>query len=392
MKKDPNSIITIIVAFLLVLILSFIPKINLEKKVLSEKRVFNSLSAINKEVGENYEEITNIELSSDIIHIAYKDKEKDDYKSFFIDKNSGETLSYRSIFKSKSEKLFDEIEEKLLLNKYPKFIVEGIKSSSTKRVVFIKGNSLVIRYNNVTTQPLYNDKITLTINFNEISSMLNFEHNLDEEYQNESGYDYDPTKKYIAFTFDDGPNKKNTIDIVNSLNDNKMRATFFMVGNLMANNPDIVKYVHDNGMEIGSHSWAHKNLKKQKLNVIASEMEQTDNTYKSIIGDDIKLMRPPYGSINNTIRDAFNYVYILWSVDTNDWKYKDADHLYDFVVNNVNDGDIVLMHDLQESTKIGMERVLRELYVRGYRVVSVSELANIKGKTLEVNTTYKSMK
>jgi peptidoglycan/xylan/chitin deacetylase (PgdA/CDA1 family) len=171
-----------------------------------------------------------------------------------------------------------------------------------------------------------------------------------------------------------------------------MRATFFMVGNLMASNPDIVKNVYDNKMEIGSHSWAHKNLKKQKLDVITSEMMQTDNVYKNITGDKIKLMRPPYGAINGTVKDAFNYSYILWNVDTNDWKYKDADHLYDFVLNNVEDGDIVLMHDLQYTTKVGLEKLLPELYARGYRVVTVSELANIKGKTLQAKSIYKSMK
>ena len=145
-------------------------------------------------------------------------------------------------------------------------------------------------------------------------------------------------------------------------------------------------------MEIGSHSWAHKNLKKQKIDDIATEMEQTDNIYKSITGDTLKLMRPPYGAINEKVRDSFNYSFILWNVDTNDWKYKDENHLYDFVINNVSDGDIVLMHDLQYSTKVGIEKILPELYVRGYRVVTVSELANIKGKTLEVNKTYKSMK
>lgn len=392
MKKEPYSVITITIAFLLVLLLSFIPKFNLEKKILSEKHVKNSMNTIALSIGNNYKEVNKRELSSDIINVLYENKDTGDYKSFFIDKNSGEVLSYKKIFKNKSEDLFKEVEYRLLYEKYPKFIVEGIKNSDTKREVYLKNNSLVILYSNVITDPVCTDKLTLTINFNEISNLLNFDHDLDEEYQNESGYDYDETKKYIAFTFDDGPNKKNTNDIVNYLNDNKMRATFFMVGNLMASNPDIVKNVYDNKMEIGSHSWAHKNLKKQKIEEITTEMEQTDNIYNSITGDTLKLMRPPYGAINDKVKGTFNYSYILWNVDTNDWKYKDEKHLYDFVINNVEDGDIVLMHDLQYTTKLGIEKILPELYVRGYRVVTVSELANIKGKTLETNKSYKSMK
>ena len=171
-----------------------------------------------------------------------------------------------------------------------------------------------------------------------------------------------------------------------------MRATFFMVGYLMESNPDIVKNVYDNNMEIGSHSWAHKNLKKQKMDVIASEMAKTDEIYKSITGEDIKLMRPPYGSINNKVKESFDYSFILWSNDTDDWKYKDSDRLYSYLIDSVKDGDIVLMHDLQTSTKIGLEKVLPELYVRGFRIVTVSELANIKGKNLETKTIYKSMR
>lgn len=392
MKKDSYSFITIIVAFLLVLLLSFIPKSNFEKKVISEKHVENSIKTISSKVGDDYKLLSKIELSSEIINLVYENANKDDYKSYFIDKNSGEILNYKSIFKSKTDKLFDEVEYRLLYEKYPKFIVEGIKNSKTKREVYIKNNSLVVIYKDVITEPMYNDKLTLTINFNEISNLLNFEHDLDEEYQNESGYDYDSTKKYIAFTFDDGPNKKNTNDIVDFLNNNKMRATFFMVGNLMASNPDIVKNVYDNKMEIGSHSWAHKNLKKQKMDVISAEMEQTNNVYKGITGEDLKLMRPPYGAINNEVKESFNYSYILWNVDTDDWKYKDENHLYNFVLDHVDDGDIVLMHDLQYTTKVGLEKLLPELYVRGFRVVTVSELANIKGKTLKTKTIYKSMK
>ena len=392
MKRDTYSVISIIVAFLFVILLSFIPKSNYSKKLISEKNVNNSLKAISLSVGDNYTKIIDKELSSDIINIVYKDSENDDYKSFFIDKNSGEVLDYKSILKNKSEDDFDEIELKLLNEKYPKFIVEGIKNSKTKRDVFIKDNSLVVIYSNVETNPACFDKLSLIINFNEINNLLNFSHDLDEEYKNESGYDYDPTKKYIAFTFDDGPNRNNTNDIVNYLNDNKMKATFFMVGNLMANNPDIVKNVYDNNMEIGSHSWQHNNLRRQKIATIAEEMIKTDETYKNITGETITLMRPPYGAINNEVRDTFDYVYITWNVDTLDWKYKDPDRLYDYVTNNVNDGDIVLMHDLQDTTKVGIERILPELYVRGYRIVTVSELAKIKEKTLETKTIYRSMK
>ena len=392
MNKKNYDIITILCAFLIVILLSFIPKSNVEKTIVSENKFSKNMKYITNKVGNNYTLVNRIELSNDIVNILYKNNETDDYKSYFIDKESGEIVTYKTLLKAGAEDLFRETELKLLNEKYPKFIVEGITSPDTKREVFIKNNSLVIQYSNVITNPKCNDKLSLIINYHEINNLLNYFHDLDEEYTNESGYDYDPTKKYIAFTFDDGPNKNNTNDIVNYLNDNKMRATFFMVGYLMKEYPDIVKNVYDNKMEIGSHSWAHKNLTKQKIDIISSEMNETDSVYKNITGDNIKLMRPPYGAINNKVKENFNYAFIKWNIDTNDWKYKDENHLYDYVINNVSDGDIVLMHDLQSSTKNGMEKLLPELYVRGFRVVSVSELANIKNKSLENHKVYFSLK
>ena len=268
MKNDTYNVLTIIIAFLLVILLSFIPKSNVQKNIVSENTVKNTIKNIGKEVGTEYKLLRKTELSSDIINLVYINYENNDYKSYFVDNNTGAVLDYKSLLKKGAEDLFNQVEIKLLNEKYPKFIVEGIINSDTKRSVYIENNSLVINYNNVVTEPMCTDKLSLIINYNEVSNLLNYSHDLDEEYHNESGYDYDPTKKYIAFTFDDGPNKTNTNDIVNYLNDNKMRATFFMVGYLMESNPDIVKNVYDNNMEIGSHSWAHKNLKKQKMDVI----------------------------------------------------------------------------------------------------------------------------
>ena len=157
-------------------------------------------------------------------------------------------------------------------------------------------------------------------------------------------------------------------------------------------NPDIVKYVKEHGMEIGSHTYSHTNLKKLKANKLDEEVYKTNEVYNSITGENLKLLRPPYGSMNDKIKDSYPYSFILWSVDTLDWKYKDSDYLYDYVINNVSDGDIVLMHDIHQTTKIGVEKILPELYVRGYRVVSVSELARIKGIELTPNTKYRSLK
>lgn len=341
---------------------------------------------------EDYTKFYEYNLTENIKNVAYKSNDGNSIKSYLIDKDSGKIVDFKTVLKSESIEEFYEKEKELLYYKYPKFIVDGIFNSSFARNFIFYENKLIIYYNNVVTSPMYNDIIYLTINYNEIYNFLNFDYELDKEYQNESGYDYDSTKIYLAFSFDDGPNINNTKDIVNALEDNKMKATFFMVGNLMNNNPDLVQYVYNHNMEIGSHSYKHSNINKQKDANIDEEIALSNSIYNSITGDNFKLFRPPYGSINNKFKEKYDYSYVLWSVDTNDWRYKDSDYVYNYLLNNINSGDIVLMHDLFTTTKDAVLRVLPELYVRGYRVVSVSDLANIKGVTLLPHETYRSIK
>jgi len=236
------------------------------------------------------------------------------------------------------------------------------------------------------------EQLYLIINNNEISKYLNYEFSLDEEYKNESAYDYDPTKKYIAFTFDDGPSDANTKEIIDFLNKNKSTATFFMLGKLINNYPDIPKYALDNNMEVGSHTFSHSNLKKMKLNKVAEEINNTNEAYFNATGETFTLVRPPYGSINEKIKSTFDYTYILWSVDTEDWRYKDADYVTNHILKHAQDGDIILMHDIHPTTKEAVFKVVPELYVRGYRIVSVSELARIKGVELEKHVSYRHFK
>ena len=123
---------------------------------------------------------------------------------------------------------------------------------------------------------------------------------------------------------------------------------------------------------------------------LLEEEKSTNLIYKSITGQDLKLLRPPYGNVNDTMKQNLNLTFINWNLDTEDWRYRNTNHIYDSVINKVKDGDIILMHDLYETTIEAVEKLLPELYVRGFQVVSVSELANIKGQTLEVHKVYRS--
>jgi len=391
--KNLNSLIILSISLLFVFILLMIPSKSLKREQKIVDNLFTSYATINKNTGGNFKLEKDINLSNRLHNLVYYDEINNIHQAYLINRKTGKIVDYKAILKKDFYSEFNDIEQQLLLEKYPQFIVNGIYSSpDIKREVEVLPNEIKIYYQNVVTEPMVLEQLYLIINNNEISKYLNYEFSLDEEYKNESAYDYDPTKKYIAFTFDDGPSDANTKEIIDFLNKNKSTATFFMLGKLINNYPDIPKYALDNNMEVGSHTFSHSNLKKMKLNKVAEEINNTNEAYFNATGETFTLVRPPYGSINEKIKSTFDYTYILWSVDTEDWRYKDADYVTNHILKHAQDGDIILMHDIHPTTKEAVFKVVPELYVRGYRIVSVSELARIKGVELEKHVSYRHFK
>ncbi len=197
--------------------------------------------------------------------------------------------------------------------------------------------------------------------------------------------------KVIAFTFDDGPSEY-TMEIVNALVLNNSKATFFELGNRMKYNQEIVKQVLANGMEIGSHTYAHKNLNKLSESEIDNEINSTNIIFNEITGDNIELTRPPYGNSNDLVKARMNTPLIAWNIDTNDWLYRDSEYVYNHIIDNVQSGDIILMHDIYPETVEAVKKVLPHLNALGYKVTTVSELARIQNRTLENGVVYRSLK
>lgn len=193
--------------------------------------------------------------------------------------------------------------------------------------------------------------------------------------------------KYIAFTFDDGPNY-NSSKMVDVLSKWGMRATFFVVGNRAEKEADILLKMVAKGMEIGNHTYSHKLLTKLSSEAIREEITKTDRVIFDITGRDVSLVRPSYGSSNKRVRSSIDRPIIVWDIDTLDWKYHNSKRLSDYILKNVQDGDIVLMHDIYSATVNGVDMVIPKLMERGYRVVSVSELFSMRGKELEKGKVY----
>ena len=312
-------------------------------------------------------------------------------KSYIVDTITGAELSIKDIIKEDKYDEFLAKEEELLRLKYPEFIVNGIINGEGTKVYVIKENVMVVYYYDYVYDYPYTESVNLTINYNEVHDYLDFTHELDAEYQNENGYNYSADKKTVALTFDDGPSSKYNAQFLDVLARNKAHATFFMVGTMMNNCQKCVLDTYNSGNEVGSHTYNHMNIKKNNALDVNDNLKQVDDLFYKITNDHIKYVRPPYGSYSKENLENINNPLILWNIDTEDWSHHDVDYIVNSVMENVQDGSIILMQELYETSLQALEILLPRLYAEGYQVVSVSELANMKGKTLESGHAYRAI-
>ena len=195
--------------------------------------------------------------------------------------------------------------------------------------------------------------------------------------------------KAVALTFDDGPSRANDGRIVETLQKYGAHATFFVLGDRARVDGDILQMYLAAGCEIGSHSWNHPQLSKMKWDEIERQLSKTNKTVSELTGGyQIQLLRPPYGSISNTMRKKLDMPMILWSLDTLDWKTRNTKKIFREVRKEVKDGDIILMHDIYSTTADAVEKVVPWLQNKGYDILTVSELMERKGKNIEGGSAY----
>lgn len=317
--------------------------------------------------------------------------EDDRYISKLFCLKTGEEVPITSIVKSEYIDDFYQKVKGLLYLKYPKFIAKSLEKLDKTNAYFINNNELIIYFYDYEINPEVSEELLLHVNYNEISDYLNFTHKVDKEYFNEDGSVYQKNKKHIALTFDDGPGVY-TDDLINILKDNKSFATFFILGKNINNYKNTIINMHESNMEIGYHSYNHKNFKRQNIETIKNEFDIANNNLYNLINDTFHLIRPPYGELKKSVKDALDATFILWSIDTEDWRYKDPNYLLNYTLDNVNDLDIVLFHDIHKTSIDTIEMLLPQLYVLGYQVVSVSTLANKNNINLELHKSYRSFK
>ena len=199
----------------------------------------------------------------------------------------------------------------------------------------------------------------------------------------------DTSKPMVAFTFDDGPNSASTGIILKALEEYNCSATFFIVGERISNSTHAwcVKEMVENGFELGNHTFDHNHYGTE---VTAEDITKCTDILFSATGQKPALFRPTGGFMTDTIISACGAPIILWNIDTEDWKEKNADDVYEQLISGLSAGDIVLMHDLFPGTAEAVERAIPILVKEGYQIVNVSELAYYYGVTLENGKAYYS--
>ncbi|NLY09078.1 MAG: polysaccharide deacetylase family protein [Tissierellia bacterium] len=198
----------------------------------------------------------------------------------------------------------------------------------------------------------------------------------------------DPEKPMIALTFDDGPNNKSTVKILDILKKHNVRATFFILGSKIENNQEVLKRMVEEHHDIGNHSYSHPSLTNASDELLKKELAVPKELAFRLLGVDMPFIRPPFGAVDANLKQKSGLPLIMWSVDTNDWKSRSADAVYEQIMKNPKDGDIVLMHDIYDSTAEAVERAIPELQKMGFQIVTVSDMYYLRGIKMDPGKTY----
>ena len=397
-KKTMFANITMFGVFVIAVILAFTSSFYMES--FSENTETNSTDVIkpsentvrSPKIQEYIDKVNDedlveeVDIKKEVTSILTTKDER--FESHIFNYITGDEITLNDLIKEEKRVEFNKKVEELLYLKYPKFIADVLNTGSGNNVYYLKDNELIIYYYDYIIDPSPKEDLYLVVNYNEIKDYLNITVDLDSKYANEDGSVINTSKKLIAITFDDGPGPY-TDHLVDILNDNKVNATFFMLGSNLEKYRSTVLNVYSSGNEIGYHSYAHTNFKRQEIATIIDEFNTSNEILKSITGTTFSLVRPPYGDINSEIKESIDASFILWSVDTEDWRHKDIQYLLDYTLENISEGSIVLFHDIHKWSVDAIEKILPYLYVEGYQVLTVSELAEYFNTTLEYHESYR---
>ena len=184
----------------------------------------------------------------------------------------------------------------------------------------------------------------------------------------------DLTKKKVALTFDDGPNVNYTENLLDGLKERGVQATFFLLGNQVEKSPELVKRMHEDGHLIGNHSYEHVNLSSLSDDAAMVQVDKTNEAIYKVTGEFPEYIRPPFGCWKSDLDYKATMIEVLWNVDPLDWKTDSAATVVQRVLNEVEEDDIILLHDASESSVNAAFQIIDRLQKEGYEFVTVEEI------------------
>lgn len=205
-------------------------------------------------------------------------------------------------------------------------------------------------------------------------------------------YKVDTQEKKVALTINCAWNDSDIDNILQTLNNNNCKVTFFMVGDWVKKYPEAAKKVKEAGHEIGTHSNTHPHVNNLDYEKNANELKESAKIIKETTGAEVKLYRPPYGEYNDTVIKVTNengYIPIQWSLDTLDYTKITGEQMWERLKNKITAGDIILMHNGTEHTADSLDMIIKNIKSSGFEVARVSDIIYTENYTIDTNGTQR---
>lgn len=180
--------------------------------------------------------------------------------------------------------------------------------------------------------------------------------------------------KTVAITFDDGPNYSTTMKLLDGLRERNVKATFFIVGERVEYSKEVILQMSKDGHLIGNHTYTHAQLTEIPVDKAIEEINKTNDIISKVTGKEVTFIRPPCGSWNHELTTKVDMIPVFWDVDPKDWCSIDIGVVVESVVNTVDDGDIILFHDIYDTSVVAALEVVDRLKDMGYEFVTVDRI------------------
>lgn len=267
-----------------------------------------------------------------------------------------------------------------------------ISGCNLKKEIFPKSNTIRIEIESDNEyKKLFNPNINDTNLETEEETSTSLPFNKTETTTSEEQED---NRKRVTLTFDDGPSKY-TEQLLEVLKQYDVKATFFVIGNNCEKRSDALLKIAEDGHEIAIHGETHTSFTKLGPEETTTEIENTTEYIESLGISVSNLVRPPYGSLNNVLKENIDYPFILWNIDTKDWENKNKDLIKKEIIDNIQEGSIILMHDTTKAIFDANTEALKELLpelTKEYKFITISEMAQYYNIELENGKTYRKIK